>query len=240
MREMARVFAVIFIAGSLIVACSGDDYFCDDEGCYYCDGFGCRDAPHNYPNCEFGYDCADGQVCTELGCVDSCTSDAECPTGTVCTETDYGQVCLVPSDDPDVLPDGCENDEQCEDGFCSTDGRCLPDDGTACDVNHPCDDGYDCVGFECILAETDGDADSDVDSDVDSDTDVDADSDSDSDSDADQPDPQCTSTPECEEDRGVGWECIDGLCKLPCVFDWECGEGCHCEDGYCTDPSEEV
>jgi hypothetical protein len=30
---------------------------------------------------------------------------------------------------------------------------------------------------------------------------------------------------------------VDGLCKLPCVTDAQCGTGCHCgADGYCTDP----
>ena len=72
MRQLASLVAVIVALVALFAACDDEDYFCDETGCYYCDGFGCRDAEHTYPDCNFGYECGEGQICTDLGCVDEC------------------------------------------------------------------------------------------------------------------------------------------------------------------------
>lgn len=236
MRQLVKVLAVVVAFGALFSACDNEEYFCDDTGCYYCDGFGCRDAGHTYPDCEFGYQCADDQLCTELGCVDECAADIDCPEGTVCTPVGEGSICLRPTDEvPPERPEVCETDADCgDDGFCASDGRCLPNDGEFCDDGHPCEDGLVCIDFFCVLEGADGDADGDVDADVDADADGDVDADADVDP---RPDPECRASSECSELNGDGWECVDGLCKLPCVIDAQCGEGCHCgADGYCSDP----
>ncbi len=40
----------------------------------------------------------------------------------------------------------------------------------------------------------------------------------------------------CEDDNGKcdpGLDCVDGDCKTPCTYDYECGYCGHCVDGYC-------
>jgi hypothetical protein len=243
MKDVMKVLGAVFIAGFLLAGCCDDEYYCDDSGCFYCDGFGCRDADHGYPECTFGYECAEGEVCTELGCVAAeCVVDEDCPAGTVCRPdaSGGGTLCLEPDDEvPIERPDGCGTDRDCGDAgeFCGSDGECHADDGTSCDEDHACEEGMICVEATCVEGGGDADADGDVDGDVDAD--ADADGDVDGDADSDPPPPQCRSNLECEADRGSGWECVDGLCKLPCEDDWECGIDCHCGgDGYCTDPPD--
>ncbi len=255
MREITKALGLAAMAALIAASCAGDSYFCDDEGCYYCDGFGCREAEHNFPACDFGSECAADEVCTEAGCVRTCESDDDCPAGTLC-RPDLGW-CLRPDDDvPAQRPDICGTDRDCGEGeFCASDGRCLGEG--ACDEAHPCADGFVCEGFACVEdgaadgdvdadvdsdidadvdSDIDADVDSDIDADVDSDIDADVDSDVDADGDIDPPPPECRLTSECVDARGPGWECWDGLCKLSCEFDWECGPSCTCVDGFCTGP----
>jgi hypothetical protein len=271
MGSVKVIVTVLFVAATL-VNCSGEEYFCNDEGCYYCDAIGCNDADHYYPHCEFGYECSNDEFCTEFGCVVECEVDEDCPAGTVCTVDAEAEnnLCLRPGDViPEVNPDFCTLDSECGEGrLCAEEGYCVDDDGSFCDGSHPCDDGYSCEDSYCVETTDGGDGDSDVDADVDSDidgdvdsdsdtdvdgdvdsdvdgdadSDVDADSDSDTDSDSDgdpvMPEPECRTNMQCEAEHGAGWECTDGLCKLPCTYDWECTAGCECVDGFCTDDSD--
>lgn len=96
-----------------------------------------------------------------------------------------------------------------------------------------------CSGEMGAIPERDARADTDeqewTDGDVDVDVDGDVDGDGDADGDPPPPEPDCRNSVQCEEVHGIGWECIDGLCKLPCTYDWECAAGCGCVDGFCTE-----
>ena len=58
---------------------SGDErYYCDNTGCYSCDGYGCRNVnpPSNSP-CTGNTSCPSGSVCTDTGCVQTCSADSD-------------------------------------------------------------------------------------------------------------------------------------------------------------------
>jgi hypothetical protein len=262
MRTRHGWIVTILAASFLTVACSSEEYFCNDEGCFYCDGFGCRDAEHSYARCEFGYECQDGEFCTTLGCVRSCTVDSDCPQGTVCqfqSEGGAGQ-CLCPTDDfPLTRPDQCSADAECGvEAFCATDGRCLDNDGANCDANHPCSGGRSCQDFICSDSsggpepdggtggpepdggtggpEPDGGTGGPEPDGGTGGPGNDSGTGGPGNDGGTRPEPQCELNSQCEALHNTGWECLDGLCVLPCEFDFQCGPGCSCDDGYCTEP----
>src|SRR5688500_4955705 len=85
------VVAVMLIGSG----CSSEEYYCDDSGCWYCDGVSCRRVdPPPRPDCMTDADCPTGSTCTSLGCTEGCASDADCPEGTTCRES----MCVGPTE----------------------------------------------------------------------------------------------------------------------------------------------
>ena len=86
MRHVHRLHllsAFAFAAMAFAFAgCSSESYYCDDTGCFYCDGLGCREVdPPDRPECRGDFECPDGTMCTDLGCVAACMDDGDCPDG---------------------------------------------------------------------------------------------------------------------------------------------------------------
>ena len=87
---MSRIHSLFLLGvfASVAVGCDGcgaDEYYCDDTGCYECDGLGCRpvdprpdgggedattDGGDPTPRCEENADCGDGQLCGHSECRD--------------------------------------------------------------------------------------------------------------------------------------------------------------------------
>ena len=82
-RRLATAFALAALLATAY-GCANEDYYCDDTGCYYCDGVGCREVPSpERVDCRGDFECADGYVCTDIGCVeDGCSENADCGEGT--------------------------------------------------------------------------------------------------------------------------------------------------------------
>jgi Cys-rich repeat protein len=235
------------VSFSLLGACSNQEYSeCNDEGCFYCDGVGCRTAPPpGRAACDCGRPCADGSRCDEtLGCVIECSVAAECPSGSTCvgglclgfsaprvreafTELD----CSCSSDDEcgDLLciegmcRMGCRTSDDCDAGFACVDATCVPTVTPDCDAERPCSAGLECVAGECRAPAATCQFSSECGTGrvcVNQ---------------------QCTT--ECDAARPcatAGTTCVDGFCvETPpvgeCVVNADCGEGRVCRDGACFD-----
>ncbi len=96
---------------------SGGSYYCDNTGCYSCDGYSCAGvAPPSTTSCMGPNDCPTGSSCTTSGCEASCTHDSDCPQGDVCT----GGYCVPPGTKPGTPIQ------------CTTSANCLP--GHTCGI----------------------------------------------------------------------------------------------------------
>ena len=44
MRHAAHALGLVLLlgAGVFLSGCAAEEYFCDEEGCFYCDGIGCN------------------------------------------------------------------------------------------------------------------------------------------------------------------------------------------------------
>ena len=100
--QTARRFMAASVLGALGIALWGgcsdpqDRYYCDDTGCYSCDGYGCSTVtPPASTACTGSASCATGEVCTAGGCVKSCQQTSDCPRGTTCN----GGTCTAPGTD---------------------------------------------------------------------------------------------------------------------------------------------
>ena len=157
---------------SLLASLSGcqDDteYFCvvegsaEERGCFICRDDDCVEQPGpNRPICEASVDCAVGERCTDLGCVQECRSPDDCPLGTTC----LSGLCLNPReprppDDPDPAPnpspdpdpgpgpgpgiDACQFNFECAESRICIDGQCL-----ATCLDRPCPENQDCRDGAC-------------------------------------------------------------------------------------------
>jgi hypothetical protein len=226
-RLQITPFALSAIAAAaLLSACTSESYYCDDTGCYFCDGVGCREVdPPDRPSCRGDFECPEGSMCTDLGCVEGCSSDEQCPAGTECREG----MCIAPSENPTPNPgtcttsadcegedleciDGvceigtgpaaCDSDDDCGSGEVCVAGECRADDQT-CQFSSECGEGRVCVNERCTTA--------------------------------------CSDSNPC----GAGQICQDGFCveDLPtseCTVNADCGEGRICVDGTCFDECTEA
>lgn len=124
--------------------------YCDDSGCYNCDGSGCW-LVENLP-CASGAECSAGEVCTDYGCARPCSFDYDCGTGERCLAAGY----CGPADD---IETPCEQDEDCGSGMicegnvcidgCQSDEDCAGDLVCAA-CNHRCvEPGEECGIREC-------------------------------------------------------------------------------------------
>lgn len=210
------------LLGALLVSglagCPNQEYSeCDETGCYYCDGLGCRDAaPPERVGCSCGSGCFGSATCTDLGCVTQCTAEADCPSGTTCREglclgfvsagvretataisctcasnadCDAGLICR---DSECVL--GCRDSSTCETGDVCVDGMCVPTVTPDCDATNPCAGGLECVAGVCT-----------------------------------PPTNTCQFSSEC----GPGRVCLNQQCTTACSAENPCPTGAVCTDGYC-------
>jgi len=219
MKGIKKILVILpmVVCGVILNRCSGcsdKEYYCDEQGCYLCDSMGCVEVPPpTRKYCAGDWECEEGELCTDIGCVELCEIDEDCPDGTVCRDG----LCLNPQEDTPEHKDGrCNDNTDCDEGYyCSNSGYCLPIDGNYCIEDRDCEEEEICIDNRCVIEGSDGDVDGDSDGDVDT-----------------NPPPVCSNSNECPE----GWDCINGVCKLPCRYDYECGEGCRCVNGYCEGP----
>ena len=139
---LAGLVWLIFTAGCGPVS---ERYYCDDMGCYFCDGNGCVDVASPIPaSCTGNRSCTSGTVCTSAGCLSTCTASASCPQGTVCK----AERCLAPKAPVPVSKD-CSSFRDCSKNTTCRAETCVPCGGTSGPC--PCDTGADC-GVDTVCA----------------------------------------------------------------------------------------
>jgi hypothetical protein len=234
---------------ALLAGCNASEqYFCDEDGCYYCDGLGCREAqPEDRPECRGDFECPDGTLCTDRGCVTECEGDADCPEGTLCSDG----LCLAPNEPtPEPQPGTCERNSDCDDpGLVCRDGLCTPDDrscgrlGCSCAETERCSAGYTCVEDECRPNEDvcqfnhecgvgrvclDGTCHERCETDAECPTGQQC-GDEGVCRDVPPMTGQCASNDDCD----AGQVCLDSVCIDGCERDGDCGDGRYCNEGLC-------
>jgi len=245
MRALAFTTFVLAAFATLGTGCASEDYFCDDTGCYSCDGLGCRpvDPPPRTP-CAGDYECPEGTTCTDIGCIGGCASDEECALGTECRDG----ACVAPTEpDPTPTPGVCETNEDCLasglvclDGLCTADpgvcsddadcgagevclaGECLADDDV-CQFNHECGEGRVCINSRCGVGcgLTDGPGGGACPAGLVCMDGICSDDGSTS---------SCTTNADCSG----GEVCLDGACRPECSADSDCADGYRCNSsGVC-------
>jgi len=243
LHRLAFISLVALGAMTALGGCAQEDYYCDTDGCYFCDGVGCRDVdPPMRDDCRGDFECSGGLICTDIGCTSfGCSSDDACEMGTVCrdgwcvapteptpnptsgecttsAECDADLECLDGVCTPSVAPAGCTEDAECATGEICLDGECRAEEDT-CHFNTECGPGRVCIDERCTTG-----------------------------CGLDNPCPEgqmcgadgfCLNTPpptgECVEnsDCDAGQICLDGACIDECTGtdDTECGEGRYCAAG---------
>lgn len=238
MTTRALPLALLFVLG--LAGCHEETKFCDENGCYTCDGMSCRPitpAGACTRNADCGgdeYVCRDGacvpddRSCGDLGC--SCVVTGACDEGYVCT----GGECR-PEDEVcrfdhacgagKVCVDGrcynaCEGGLECVEGLVCEDGACVPSVAT-CAEDADCEDGV-CLDGSCQVGCT-GDGECAADEFCDHghcryD---------------DRFTPFCVESPDCQ----AGHVCVEGLCRTPCTDDASClafdVQFRFCREGFC-------
>ena len=242
------VSLVSLVALSVAAGCSSSEsrYYCDDTGCYSCDGYGCTNVAAPTPaTCSGQASCASGQVCTDVGCVKSCVSSDECDRGTVCkagvcaaptstpgtkkectTKTDcgnggVGKICVqntCQSCGGASGPCPCGGNADCaSDQVCSA-GACVAK-AAVCRYASECDAGQSCVDGKCVKPCADDTA---------------CGANASCQKGFCQPKPPtttCTSDAQCS---GATPKCLAGKCSAPCTSDTQCGAGNYCNQGACV------
>jgi hypothetical protein len=154
---VAGLFAAALSLVAIVPGCGGSssDYYCDEKGCYQCDGFGCATVDPPIPtSCSRAGDavCTGGEVCTDEGCLVPCTSDAACAKGFICKKG----FCAAPTaKDPSKLVCGVAAD--CGAGYDCIDGACVAIPacsgvGCVCKYSSECGDGRVCANGQCAEA----------------------------------------------------------------------------------------
>lgn len=200
----------------------GDNrYYCDANGCYNCDGYGCHPVtPPPNTKCTGTSQCQANQICTDVGCVNVCQADSDCPQGDVCKSNQ----CVAPSTSPGNIltctkdsdcPSGeacvgtgqwatctaksnvCQYSSECAQGKVCADGECLTD----CSQGQTCPTGTACT--KGICEPTAGS--------------------------------QCTTDAQCS---GSTPKCENGSCVAACdpnsVSTSQCAAGEYCDNGACV------
>jgi hypothetical protein len=203
LKALAIAGAALLSAG--VSGCSSDEYYCDANGCFYCDNVGCRavNAPTR-ATCLGDYQCPANRVCTSLGCTATCASDTECEQGWVCrgamgTTRGY---CVAPREPtPTPNPGACRTNTDCQGGATCVNGACVRptcDSSTTtcgCSADSQCATGNFCVGGRCQ-----------------------------------PPSDTCRFNSQC----GAGRVCVNQQCRPACT-DGSCPTGQACQDGACVD-----
>ncbi len=147
-RVSAMVGALAAVGAIVWSGCgTGDDrYYCDDSGCYSCDGYGCRgvQAPSTTP-CTGTSNCAGGSICTVQGCAATCNQSSDCPKGTVCTSN----VCVAPGSTGTVKE--CTTAAECTGGNVCVGNKCVPAPDAGPDAAPQCTKGSDCTSAQACV-----------------------------------------------------------------------------------------
>ena len=126
MKKLALRFLIVLLAGTLSLACGGDDD--DDSTCT--------------PTC-------DGKVCGDDGCEGTC---GECAADQTCTDGQCTGECTPACDGKVCGDDGCQGScGECAEGTC-TDGQCVVECTPDCEGKECGDDGCGDVCGECPTA----------------------------------------------------------------------------------------
>ena len=140
------------LAAVSLAGCNQESNYCDDTGCYFCDGLGCRLVnPPTRTTCNCPSDCVAGSSCTSLGCTVTCTTDAACPMGTRCTEVGTSHFCMGPREPvTNITTNMCicgdPGDPVCPGGRICSNHTCVV---AGCSATNPCPSGQECVGGTC-------------------------------------------------------------------------------------------
>jgi hypothetical protein len=221
-HRFTRVTAAIGLLGlaSLaLIGCQQENRYCDDTGCFYCDGLGCRNVtPPARPGCSCDDECAAGSNCTALGCTTTCTNDQAgtdlchslgwprcaggfCVANSETTVTDVSCRCGTTADCSDgrvcrdmVCVHGCQSADDCNADQTCVDGQCQTTTHPECDATTPCPSGRSCVDGVCLA-----------------------------------PEETCQFNSEC----GPGRTCVNQHCSSACGTDNPCPTGAMCTDGFC-------
>lgn len=147
----------MFLVGLLLTAtlsvtagCSSESEYCDETGCFFCDGLGCREIePPERLACRGDFECTvPGEVCTDLGCAATgCSEDADCAMGHACRDS----YCVAPTEpNPTPTPGACMTNGDCDDDLQCLDGMCVPTEAPpACTVDDDCEGAMVCAEGEC-------------------------------------------------------------------------------------------
>jgi len=254
---MRRYLVIVCTAALLATAATGcrtsedcDDCqpYCDDSGCYNCDGNGCWWVP-NEP-CVGTEQCAANEVCTEYGCARACSFDSDCGLNERCTAGGYcgpaediATPCDIDEDcahgmicEENICIEGCTSDDDCSgDDVCAACGRCQPADNPVCgEYKEYCQDAAECgdgrtctelarCAFECEMSNPVCPRGQVCVADVCT----------------DDPDPQsveclnsvdCASVAHCD---ALGCLCVNSYCQPLCDTIEDCGFGQICDLGLC-------
>lgn len=253
---MKRLPISVLISVALIATAAGcrdrDDCnlgYCDDSGCYDCDGFPIPNNP-----CQGQEQCESDEICTQFGCSQVCSHDSDCGLGEVCLPEGYcgpaepaGSECENDDDcnhgmicEDNVCVEGCQSDDDCqsegEGWVCASCGRCQPPDSptcgetkTYCTDSDQCGDGRTCTtlkfcAYECNMSDPlcpRGQICQDSVC-------------------VDDPDPQspecvfsadCGSQTHCQD---LGCLCVNSYCRPMCASVEDCGWGEICDLGLCV------
>jgi hypothetical protein len=205
------LLAALTMIGSLAWTGCGpadDRYYCDDGGCYTCDGYRCTNVKPPTPQaCTSNQSCGVGSICAESGCVKTCKTEgstSECDRGTVCKSG----LCVAPGGDAGTTKE-CTTSAECGDGKVCTANKCVAATATdagvdakpvcaggpcACTTASDCANGDQCAGGVCT-----------------------------------KPVNTCKFGSECE----TGKSCVNGQCVASCVDASTCGAGFTCTKGVC-------
>ena len=149
---------LLSLASVSLIGCNNESSYCDDTGCYFCDGLGCRLVnPPTRGTCTCGSACLTGSACTSLGCTVTCTTDAGCPMGTRCAAAVSGasvRYCLGPREPAPTATDcSCTSDAMCTHfganyvcGPAAAGGRQCQ---IGCNAANPCPMGQTCIDTMC-------------------------------------------------------------------------------------------
>lgn len=242
---LASLFSVL-----LITACHPKDGdrcgYCDDSGCYGCDGDYCW--PIENPQCNDEVTCGVNEICTEFGCATMCSFDADCNLGENCLPEGY----CGPVENPEIrcatdedcgngticemsetlgyltCTPGCQSDDECQEGYvCASCGRCVPEDNPVCgDSKVFCDSNDDCgskvcsVDQKCALTCDIGDPLCPTGQICSEGVCID---------DPAPVSPECVFSHQCESSQ----VCINTYCHDTCTADGQCGYGEFCDLGVC-------
>lgn len=220
-------------------------YYCDNTGCFSCDGYGCSPVAAPTPQtCTGNKACSAGETCTDKGCLLQCKTDPDCVKGTVC----LGGFCQAPGSTTPPTPKQCTTKTDCNAGEQCASGTCEACGGTAgpcaCTVTADCASGEQCSGGVCVATSNL----CKYSSDCGGQGKVCADGQCLIDCSAGQTcpsglscqkgvcaidpnaKPECTSNAQCS---GATPECVSGKCTAQCTTATPCGTGFYCEQGAC-------